>query len=183
MSEQYIGEIRLFPYNGVPQGWMKCEGQLLAIRQYQALYSLLYTTYGGDGSTNFALPDLRGRSIIGAGAAGGAVPANPGGKGGAEVITLTVAQMPVHTHQLMGTNDVGTTANMTNGYFATPKAPVNLVNPPPTPPIYGPVDGKLVPLNSNAITNVGGNGAHENRQPFLALRYCIATEGYYPMRG
>ncbi|MBP2312715.1 phage tail protein [Azospirillum soli] len=182
MAEAYIGEIRLFPYNNIPSGWHVCDGSLLTVQQNVALFSLLSTSFGGDGRTNFALPDLRGRTIIGAYGVNQNVATQVGGKGGTETVTLTQTQMPVHNHTLQGSSSNAGTANPTNGYFAVPTAPSTLTNPPATPPIYSPATTPQVALNSNIIQPAGGNQPHENRQPFIALQYCICVSGYYPQR-
>ncbi|WP_434625584.1 phage tail protein [Azospirillum sp. B2RO_4] len=184
MGEQYIGEIRIFPYNNIPGDWVACNGQLLNIQQYVALYSLLGTTFGGDGKTTFGVPDLRGRCVVGSEGSAQGVPSQVGGKAGSETVTLTLAQMPAHTHQLVGTSSNATSANPTNGFFAVPAAPSTLPPPvPAAPPIYGqPQANALVALNPTAVTSKGGGEAHENRQPFMALTYCMAVLGYYPQR-
>jgi microcystin-dependent protein len=145
-----------------PKGWAQCNGQLMPINQNQALFSLLGTAYGGDGRVNFALPDLRGR-----------VPIHfhgsftLGTRGGEEFHTLTQSEMPQHTHNLMGTSVAGNTPNPTNNVLGaannTYTAAANLTN-----------------LNPATVSNVGGSQAHENRQPFMVLNYCIALQGIFP---
>jgi len=183
VGEQYIGEIRLFPYNRIPSDWQPCNGQLLQIQQYQALFSLLSTTFGGDGKTTFALPDLRGRAVIGAGGGTMGVSNQVGAKGGTETITLTPAQMPQHNHALQATGASGTGGNPLNSYFSVPTPPTNLTNPPASPNLYGsPQATGATALNSAAIQPTGSSQPHENRQPFMALVYCMAILGYYPQR-
>ncbi|WP_029010454.1 phage tail protein [Azospirillum halopraeferens] len=181
MSEVYVGEIRIFPYNKIPDGWVSCDGRLLPIQQNMALFALLNTTFGGDGKTNFGVPDLRGRAMLGMFGTNQGVSPQLGAKGGLEAVTLTTEQMPAHSHTLNGTSSNGTTANPTNAYFAPPVPPPNLTNPPANPPMYG-APQSLTALNPSAIQPQGGGQAHENRQPFLAMQYCIATLGYFPQR-
>lgn len=182
MAEYYIGEIRLFPYNRIPDGWHACDGALLPIQQNMALYSLLGTTFGGDGKINFALPDLRGRTIIGAYGLNQNVPTQVGGKGGSEITTLTLAQIPPHTHTLQGSSTKSATTNPTSAYFAVPAAPATVQNPPAIQPLYSTTAPTPVALNPNIIQSTGGNLPHENRQPYIALLYCVCIKGYYPQR-
>ena len=162
MPFPYLGEIRMFAGNFPPVGWMFCEGQLLPISENDALFNLIGTTYGGDGESTFALPDLRGRIPIHQG--NGFILAETGG---AEEITLTVNQIPSHTHVLNGSSANGGTnspngallASFNNGYSA-PSA--------------------LSSLNPGEITNVGGSQAHLNMQPFLTLTFAIALQGIFP---
>lgn len=177
MAEVCLGEIRQFPYTRIPTGWLPCDGRLLAVTSYQALFSLLYTTYGGDGRTTFGIPDLRGRAIVGAPAAN----SGQGVKGGLEQVTLTTSEIPAHTHQLYATSSDGETIKPNDGYMAVPVPPPNLTDPPGPPNIYGNAQ-HLVSLHASSITIKGGSAPHENRQPFLAMYYCIATVGYYPQR-
>lgn len=170
MSDPFIAEIRAFPYNFSPRGWLPCDGQLLPIAQNTALFSLLGTTYGGDGRTNFGLPDLRGRFPMGAGQGPGLSPRELGEQVGAETVTLTTAQIPVHNHGLRGTSSA-TTSNPSGAALAN-VATNGLVYRTP---------GTLARSGSSlAIT--GGSQPHENRQPALALTFCIATVGIFPPR-
>jgi microcystin-dependent protein len=176
MSDYFLGEIRLFPYNGIPNGWAACHGQLLPIMQNQALYTLLGTVYGGDGRTTFGLPDLQGRTPYGTAAT------TQGTKGGTESVTLALSNLPPHTHNVFVNSQNGTKAAEANNFLAanaqgaTPgAAPFN---------VYAPLSGNpAVALNSASVTNAGSSQAHENRQPSLALSYCIALSGLYPTRG
>ena len=162
-DEPFIGEVLLVSFNFPPKGWAFCNGQLLPINSNQALFSLLGTTYGGDGRTTFALPDLRGR-----------VPMHVGGshllgeRTGTETVTLTPAQMPAHAH---AANIVNSNANAgpAGNFLAAANA---LYQPPPT-------DTTLAP---NTISDDGGGQAHENRQPYLALSFIIALQGIFPSR-
>lgn len=162
--DPYMSEIRLFPLGFVPRGWATCAGQLLPINQNQALFALLGTTYGGDGRVNFALPDLRGRAIMHAGSGH-----TLGERGGQETVTLNIQQLPQHTHGIVG-GTLGTpTTTPTNGRPAT------------APDAYAPASaGNLAVLAPQSVRGVGGSQAHENRQPYLTLVYCIALQGVFP---
>jgi len=168
-QDPYLGEIRLFPYNFAPQGWATCQGQLLPINQNQALFSLLGTTYGGDGQTTFALPDLRGRAPIGVGQAPGLSNYVLGQKVGEENHTLTVAEIPSHSHFLNVSTDVGSSDSPQGKFPARNAAAV---------PQYGFSSDSVGA--ATAVGVAGGSQAHENRQPSLVLRWCIALQGIYP---
>lgn len=178
--EPMIGEIRIFAGNFAPRGWSFCDGQLLSVAQNSALFSILGTTYGGDGRTTFALPDLRGRAAIGPGTGPGLSTYNLGARGGTESVTLTVNQMPSHNHPAQVTVSVGANtepaisaeaANNTLG-----EAGANVYN-------NNAADEKLGGVSATAtIGNMGGNQPHENRQPYLAVYYIIALQGIYPSR-
>ncbi len=171
MSEPFVGEVRMFAGNFAPRGWAFCDGQLLAVSQNDALFSLLGTIYGGDGRTTFGLPDLRGRIPIHAGSGPGLSPRRLGAKGGAENVTLTVNQLPSHTHDMQA---IGQNAN-------TPNASGNLLAQTPTVDLYiteTPVQG----MASTAVTNTGGSRSHTNLMPFLCINYIIALFGIYPSR-
>lgn len=168
--EPYIGEITLFAGNFAPRGWMFCDGQVLPISSNQALFSILGTTYGGDGRTTFSLPYLRGRTPINAGSGPGLSSYRIGDKGGMEMVTLTTAQMPAHTH--------GLSAN--TGYGNTPN-PDGAVSAKTTSPAYK-TGASNTTMNNAAIGYEGGGQAHENRPPYLAVHYIIAVEGIYPSR-
>ncbi len=186
MTDNFLGELRVFAFGRNPRGWLPCQGQLLTIQQYQALYALINTTYGGDGKVNFAVPDLRGRVAVGLGqsAVTGTV-YQRGQKGGAETVTLTAAQAPPHNHVIVASQSTTTTGQApANNYIGVATAgaggiqPFNLYAPSPT----SPNDPNWVPLHSSTISSSGGGGAHENRQPILALQICIATQGIWPSR-
>ncbi|MFV3131419.1 phage tail protein [Niveispirillum sp. KHB5.9] len=187
MSDFFIGEIRLFPFQTVPNGWTLCNGQALQIQQNAALYSLIGIQFGGDGKTTFNLPNLNGRAIAGLNGTALGMPAQVGNTAGAETVTLTVAQIPAHTHTVAAANQQAPTtnqaANPTNSFFAATSIPTQVPNPPTAPPaMYGPAVAPMTALNTTIVGNAGGSGGHENRQPFLALSYCIATSGLYPAR-
>lgn len=163
MAEPFLSEIRLMSFVFAPKGWALCNGQLLPINQNQALFSLLGTTFGGDGRVNFALPDLRSRVPIHVGSGH-----TLGERAGEQAHTLTVAEMPTHTHALHGsTTATGGTDNPTGNYLGSAS---NLY--------HAPVG--LTSMNPGTITNTGGGQAHLNMQPFLTLSFCIALQGIFP---
>jgi microcystin-dependent protein len=170
MSEPFVGEIRMFAGNFAPRGWAFCDGQLLAVSQNDALFSLLGTIYGGDGRTTFGLPDMRGRLSIHAGTGPGLSPRRLGAKGGAENVTLTVNQLPSHGHPFQATT--GT---------ATSRDPVGNMPAEALADVYA-EDLSPFSLNSQAITNTGGSRSHTNLMPFLCINYIIALFGIYPSR-
>lgn len=169
MSDPYIGELRAFPFNFSPKGWAPCNGQLLAINQNQALFALLGVTYGGDGRTTFALPDLRGRTPVGAGNG-----YTFGQVAGAELLPLNLSQMPAHVHQAFGsTTSVSTGSPGSGVMLGTFDATQNYVTTTAT--------GSPA-LSGLAVSYAGAGQGHENRQPLLALNVCIALVGIYPPR-
>lgn len=167
--EPFIGQIQLFGFGWAPVGWAVCAGQLLSISQNTALFSLLGTTYGGDGRTTFGLPDLRGRVPLGFGQGPGLSDYELGQAAGEEAVTLTTGQLPAHNHGMQGSGS------------ASSKSPANLV-PAFTSAgsSYGAGDGTQMAGNFSA--NQGGSQAHDNMQPYLTACYCIAVEGIYPSR-
>jgi len=174
--EPILGEIRLMAFTYPPNGWALCQGQLLNIRQYTALYALLGVQYGGNGSTTFALPDLRGRTHIGAGQGPGLSSYQQGQATGTETVSLIPAQIPAHTHTVPATTmPVSATAstNVPSGaYFA-----------PTTQSQYAYDAGGNMAADSVLGTAASaGNSAHENRMPYLTLEYCIALTGIFPQR-
>ena len=174
MSEPYIGEIRLFAFNFAPRGWFFCEGQILPINQYSSLFSLLGTYYGGDGRNTFALPDLRGRVPLGCGRAATGTQYPIGQAAGTEVNYLAVSNLPPHTHALMATTTEADT-DLPNG-AALANARSNTYLKPESGPVLN------TQFIADSISSVGNGHAVENRQPYLALNYCIAYIGYYPSR-
>ena len=163
MPEPFLSEIRIFAFNFPPKGWAFCNGQLLPINQNQALFALLGTTYGGDGATTFALPDLRGRAPIHHGSS-----FNLGQRGGEEAHTITMSEMAAHTHQTRASADAPTVGPPTNNFWAS--------NTGFTP--YGSTAN--IAMSPTCIGNVGGSQAHENRSPYLVLNFCIALQGIFP---
>jgi microcystin-dependent protein len=162
MAEPFLSEIRIMSFVFAPKGWALCNGQLLPINQNQALFSLLGTTFGGDGRVNFALPDVRGRTPIHVGSGH-----TLGERGGEQAHTLSIAELPTHTHVLQGVNVNAATVTPTGNSVANSTA----VYHAPT---------SLVSLNPGSVTNVGGSQAHLNMQPFLTLSFCIALQGIFP---
>lgn len=186
MTDNFVGELRVFAFGKTPKGWLPCNGQILPVQQYQALFALLNNRYGGDGRTTFGIPDLRGRVAIGTGqAAQGGTVFQLASTGGSETVTLTAAQTPPHTHGIIASTSTTTTAPAPLGnYIGTAVAgkagtpPFNLYAPSPT----SPNDPNWVPLHTSTISTSGGGGAHENRQPIMALQICIAALGLWPSR-
>jgi microcystin-dependent protein len=163
VAEPFLAEIRLMSFNFAPKGWAMCNGQLLPINQNQALFSLLGTTYGGDGRVNFALPDLRGRTSIHTGNG-----QTLGERGGEQAHTLAVSELPTHVHVLQGSGNNGNTQDAANNVLGV--VPGRIYTNP----------ANLTTLTAATITNVGGSQAHLNMQPFLALTFCIALQGIFP---
>ena len=167
MGEWFYGEIRLFPYsNPTPAGWIPCDGRVLQANQYPVLCSCIGFQYGGNGRTTFAVPDLRGRAIFG----GTAV--TVGQIGGIETVTLNTAQIPSHSHDFLASQAAATKIAMTG----------NLATPPGSNHLFSTVATNVVPMAAGSISSSGGGGAHENRQPYLAMQYLIANSGYVPPR-
>ena len=163
MADSYLGAIITVPFNFPPYGWAFCQGQTLPINQNQALFSLLGTTYGGDGRTNFALPNLQGRVPIHMGSGH-----TLGEQGGEVSHTLTMAELPTHTHTLKAASNPATTA--------TPDASTYLAREAST--YHAPAT--LVTMAPNELSTAGGSQPHQNMQPFLVLSFCIALQGIFP---
>jgi len=176
LTNATIGEVTMFAGNFAPRGWALCDGQLLPISQYQSLFSILGTTYGGDGRTTFALPDLRGRTPIHVGRGPGLSDYRLGQKGGVETVTLTTNQIPAHQHaadfKLNTANAAGDTKNAQDNAFGAKE--IYTTSAPATAMNAGTITGN--------IGNTGGGQAHENRPPYLGINYIIALQGTYPSR-
>lgn len=170
MSEPFIGQIVMFAGNFAPRGWAFCDGQLLPIAQYSALFSILGTTYGGDGRTTFALPDLRGRLPMHAGHGPGLSDRRLGARGGAENVTLTVSEIPSHNHTLGASNSPAADTAPGNNLLAENRRDAYVGGAPNTT------------MNGAAIGNAGGSQPHNNMPPFLAVYYIIALQGIFPSR-
>jgi len=164
MAEPFLSEIRMFSFGFPPKGWALCDGQLLPINQNQALFSLLGTTYGGDGRVNFGLPNLQGRVPIHMGSGH-----TLGERGGEQGHTLSISELPTHTHTLNGTSSTGTLVIAAGNLLGT--SPSQMYQAP---------DNNLVAMNPASIANVGGSQAHLNMQPFLVLNFSIALQGIFP---
>ena len=164
MAQPYVGEIRMFGGNFAPVGWMFCEGQLLPISENEALFQLIGTTYGGDGQSTFALPDLRGRLPIHQG--NGVVLAETGG---AETVTLTVNQIPAHGHAFLGSTSVANNTNPGGTVVAQPSAVFLYQNAAPA-----------VAMAPQSIAPVGGSQPHDNFQPYLCINFIISLFGIFP---
>ncbi|HWR54028.1 MAG TPA: tail fiber protein [Bryobacteraceae bacterium] len=173
--EPFIGQLQLFAFGFVPRGWVRCEGQLLQISQYQALFALLGTTFGGNGTTTFGLPDLRGRAAVGAGqmTAGSFYPL--GQAGGLEGVQLTPDNLPAHNHMILATT----------GATNTGRPPGTLLGDTGAggPAMYAPQSGSSpAALAAAAVAPAGESQRHENRQPYLTMTWAIALQGIWPSR-
>lgn len=173
MSEPFTAEIRIFAGNFAPRGWAFCDGQLLPVSQNTALFSLIGTTYGGDGRSTTALPDLQGRIPMHPGRGPGLTSRRLGQRGGVEMMTLSEAQMPNHNHQLMATASDANSADPVN------RAPARAIGNF----AYTTNTSAEVNMADQALPNTGGSQAHNNMQPFLAMNFIIALVGLYPSRG
>ncbi len=169
-SDPFVGEIMLFAGNFAPAGWMTCDGQLLDIGTYDTLFQLIGTTYGGDGQSTFALPDLRGRSPLHMGSGAGTT-YSLGQNGGVETVTLTATQIPTHTHTIVADGNAATSGDPTNAYYAG-AAPEKLYSSSGSPLVRT--------MNPAMLTPVGGSQPHDNMQPYLTLTFCISLFGTYP---
>lgn len=167
MSEPFLAEVRMVGFNFAPRGWALCDGQVLPINQNQSLYSLIGTTYGGDGRTSFALPDLRGRTPI---HVSGTHP--EGNKGGEESHTLSANEMPEHKHAVHTTSDVATSTQPGGKTLGAARERT-----------YAPFDSSTkVATAPDFLASTGGNQAHNNMQPYLTVNFCIAMQGLFPSR-
>lgn len=170
--EPFLGQIQPFAFNFAPRGWAQCDGQILPISTSTALFSLIGTTYGGDGRTTFGLPDLRGRAALHVGSGPGLTNRRLGEKGGLESVQLTVPQMPSHTHvATLGAVEADADSDKPNPHHLA------------AAPIYSAsaIDTSLASDSIN-MADTGGNEAHENMQPYLVINWCIALVGIYPSR-
>lgn len=171
MADPFVAEIRIFPFNFAPKGWAWCDGQLLPLSQNTALFSLLGTTYGGDGKSNFALPDLQGRAPMHPGQGPGLSLRDLGETGGSDTVTLLESEIPTHTHTLRASNTLGDTpvpsgntlARYANAYQQNSSS-------------------SLVAMASQALTPAGGDQPHNNMMPYLTFYFCIALQGVFPPR-
>lgn len=170
MAQPYVGEIRMFAGNFAPAGWMFCEGQQLPISENETLFQLIGTTYGGDGESIFALPDLRGRVPLHNGTSSFGTTFQLAETGGAEEITLTVNQIPAHSHPLLATTDIANSGNPGNAMLSS-TATGNKIYAATIPSVQ---------LNNNSIATVGGSQPHTNFQPYLCVNFIISLFGIFP---
>jgi len=180
-SDPLLGEVMLVGYNFCPRGWAEAAGQLLSISQNTALFSLYGTIYGGDGRTTFALPDLRGRAPIGVGRGPGLVDYRQGSRGGAESFILSVLNMPAHKHSIMATSAQVTHGGPAGKLLAADNATNKYVYYSDTI-VDGEIATPLSAMDSRMVTNTGGSQAVSKRSPYLAMKWCVATQGVYPSR-
>ena len=174
MSEPFIAEIRIFAGNFAPRSWAFCDGQLLPVAQNTALFSLIGTTYGGDGRSTTALPNLQGRIPMHPGRGPGLTSRRLGQRGGVEMVSLTESQMPNHTHTLRANDGRGGSGTAVNNSLAEPRD--GLLYQTNT-------SENLVNMSSQALPNTGGSQAHNNLQPYIVMNFIIALQGLYPSRG
>lgn len=170
MAEPYIGEIRMFAGNFAPRTWAFCDNNLIPVNDNQALFSLLGDRYGGDGRSTFALPDMRGRLPINQGSGPGLTPRQIGERVGAEQVSLTVPQMPSHSHQLQASNNTADSVEPQSRVLANGQT------------IYSSANANLVAMSPNQVGSCGGNQPHNNVMPFLCVNFIIALQGLYPDR-
>jgi microcystin-dependent protein len=171
MADPFVAEIRIFPFNFAPKGWAFCDGQILPLSQNTALFSLLGTTYGGDGKSNFALPNMQGNAPMHPGQGPGLSLHDLGEIGGSETVSLLESEIPAHTHSLPASNQVGTDRTP-QGEVLARSAGMNLYK----------ASGSIVMLADQAVTPAGGDQPHNNMQPYLTLNFCIALQGVFPPR-
>jgi microcystin-dependent protein len=174
MSEPFLAEVKIFGFNFPPRGWAFCDGQILPINQNQSLYSLLGTTYGGDGRTSFALPELRGRTPIHVGT-GDESTYVLGEKGGEETHVLTTNEIPQHEHEARATSASASSTDPDGNMLAETSGGRFSISP------YGD-NTSPVALHGSTVANAGSSAGHDNMQPYLALSYCIALTGLFPSR-
>jgi microcystin-dependent protein len=170
MADPFVAEIRIFPFNFAPKGWAWCDGQLLPLSQNTALFSLLGTMYGGNGKSNFALPDLQGSAVIQPGQGAGLSLYDQGQTGGSDTVTLLESEMPNHSHSLSASTEAGAT-NLPNGAFTGTGSA-----------IYG-AAANLQNMSPQCLSPAGGDGPHNNLMPYLTFYFNIALQGVFPPRG
>jgi microcystin-dependent protein len=170
--DPFVAEIRIFPFNFAPKGWAFCDGQLLPLSQNTALFSLLGTTYGGDGKSNFALPDMQGNAPMHPGQGPGLSLHDLGETGGSDTVTLLDSEMPAHSHAFMASNADSNSQGPAQSLLAGGVGGISMYAVP----------GAQAQLNPNVLAPAGGNQPHNNLQPYLTLNFCIALQGVYPPR-
>ncbi|HEY6305353.1 MAG TPA: tail fiber protein [Candidatus Angelobacter sp.] len=174
MSDQFLAEIRIFGCNFAPVGWALCNGAILPISQFTAVFSLLGTQYGGNGTSNFALPNLQGSSPMNAGNGAGLTPRVQGETGGEQTVTLLQTQMPAHSHSAQGSSGSNQASPAANAWGSGQKLGGGK--------IYAPSSANNVQMNPAALSPAGGNLPHNNLMPYLTLNFCIALQGIFPPR-
>ena len=172
MGEPFVGEIRMFGGNFAPSGWAFCSGQLLPISENETLFNLIGTTYGGDGQSTFALPDLQGRIPVHAGTGSDGIAYQIGETGGTEAVTLTTNQIPGHSHVPIASTDAGTVPNPGNAIFAAGGSGEQMYSTPPSVPAGS--------MNVGAILPTGGSQPHDNVAPFLCISFILSLFGVFP---
>jgi microcystin-dependent protein len=173
MSDQFVAEIRIFPFNFAPTGWAFCNGQILPISQNTALFSLLGTTYGGNGTSNFALPNLQGSAPLQQGQGPGLSLYDLGETGGEQTVTLLQTQMPAHSHGVQASSAGGLSSPTSNAWASGVKG---------HPGSYAAAGGGNVNMSGAGVSATGGNSPHNNMPPYLCLNFCIALQGIFPPR-
>ncbi|MGH9761339.1 MAG: phage tail protein [Blastocatellia bacterium] len=171
--DPFVAEIRIFPFNFPPKGWAFCDGQILPLSQNTALFSLLGTTYGGDGKSNFALPDMQGNAPMHPGQGPGLSLHDLGETGGSDTVSLLESEIPSHSH--------GLTGNAFTATLTTPAPSVDIAHPQGGNAMIDVLTG-LVTMSDNTVAPAGGDQPHNNMQPYLCLNFCIALQGVYPPR-
>jgi microcystin-dependent protein len=174
MADPFVAEIRIFPFFFAPKGWAFCDGQLLPLSQNTALFSLLGTTYGGDGKSNFALPNMQGNVPMHPGQGPGLSLHDLGETGGVQTVTLLESELPAHQHRQMATVENGTQGTLTNGITLATSIAGQLYQTT--------TNANLVNMNFQGLALAGGSQPHNNMQPYLTLNFCIALQGVFPPR-
>ena len=177
MADQFVGEIRIFPFNFAPFGWALCDGQIMAISQNTALFSLLGTNFGGNGTSNFSLPNLQGQAAMDWGDGPGLTPRSVGESGGSTSVTLLQTEIPQHSHILNADSDTGTSTSPAGNLIG-----VAAINPRQPHSMYVSTAANVSMVASNVL-QTGGNLPHNNMQPYLVMNFCIALQGIFPARG
>jgi microcystin-dependent protein len=173
MADPFLAEIRMFGFNFAPRGWAFCDGQLMPLSQNTALFALLGTTYGGDGKSNFALPDLQGRAALHPGQGPGLSPRQEGEAGGATSVSLLESEMPLHTHVVRASSEVGD---------SSVPGPAMALAVSSGASVYRSDSANPTTLAPATLPHAGGGLPHNNMQPYLALNFCIALQGIFPAR-
>ena len=172
MADPFVAEIRIFPFNFAPRGWAWCDGQLMPLSQNTALFSLLGTTYGGNGKSNFALPDIQGRAVMHPGQGPGLSLHDLGETGGSETVTLLESEIPAHSHAMNASQADGTERSPAGQLLATGIGISQYQTP-----------ASQTALSPSAVAPAGGDQPHNNLQPYLTFYFCIALQGVFPPRG